>query len=151
MNRNSLSVMALSATALVSLALFEGYTDKAIQPLPGDKWTYGFGTTDNVRKGDTITPPKALERKLADIEKFEGAIKKCVTVPLFQHEYDAYVSLSYNIGSNAFCTSTLVKKLNSGEYDEACAQILKWDKFKGDAVKGLTIRRQSEYKKCIGQ
>lgn len=151
MNRNSLSVMTLSAAALVSLALFEGYTDKAIQPLPGDKWTYGFGTTDNVKKGDTITPPKALERKLADIEKFEGAIKKCVTVPLFQYEYDAYVSLSYNIGSNAFCTSTLVKKLNNGEYDEACNQILKWDKFKGSAVKGLTIRREAEYKKCIGQ
>lgn len=143
--------LRLSAVALVSLALYEGYTNTAIQPLPGDKWTYGFGTTDNVKKGDAITPPKALERKLADIEKFEKALKQCVTVPLHQHEYDAYISLSYNIGSTAFCTSTLVEMLNKGEYAKACEQILRWDKFKGTAVKGLTIRRQTEYKKCIGQ
>ena len=143
--------LRLSAVALVSLALYEGYTNTAIQPLPGDKWTYGFGTTDNVKKGDAITPPKALERKLADIEKFEKALKQCVTVPLHQHEYDAYISLSYNIGSTAFCTSTLVEMLNKGEYAKACEQILRWDKFKGTAVKGLTIRRQAEYKKCIGQ
>lgn len=143
--------LRLSAVALVSLALYEGYTNTAIQPLPGDKWTYGFGTTDNVKKGDAITPPKALERKLADIEKFEKALKQCVIVPLHQHEYDAYISLSYNIGSTAFCTSTLVEVLNKGEYAKACEQILRWDKFKGTAVKGLTIRRQAEYKKCIGQ
>lgn len=143
--------LRLSAVALVSLALYEGYTNTAIQPLPGDKWTYGFGTTDNVKKGDAITPPKALERKLADIEKFEKALKQCVTVPLHQYEYDAYISLSYNIGSTAFCTSTLVGMLNKGEYAKACEQILRWDKFKGTAVKGLTTRRQAEYKKCIGQ
>jgi lysozyme len=143
--------LGLSAAALVSLALFEGYTNTAVQPLPGDKWTYGFGTTDNVKKGDAITPPKALERKLADIEKFEKELKQCVTVPLHQYEYDAYISLSYNIGSTAFCTSTLVKLLNNSDYVGACEQILRWDKFKGTAVRGLTIRRQSEYRKCIGQ
>jgi len=150
-NRVGSVSLKLSAVALVCLALFEGYTDKAIQPLPGDKWTYGFGTTENVKKGDTITPPKALERKLADIIKFESALKQCVVVPLYQHEYDAYISLSYNIGSNAFCGSTLVKLLNKGNYTEACEQILRWDKFKGSVVRGLTIRRQAEYKQCIGQ
>jgi lysozyme len=151
MNRVGSTSLKLSAVALVGLALFEGYTDRAIQPLPGDKWTYGFGTTDNVKRGDTITPPKALERKLADIAKFESALKQCVVVPLYQYEYDAYISLSYNIGSNAFCGSTLVRLLNNGKYKEACEQILRWDKFKGSAVRGLTIRRQAEYKQCIGQ
>ena len=151
MNRLGASSLKLSAVALVGLALFEGYTDRAIQPLPGDKWTYGFGTTDNVNKGDTITPPKALERKLADIAKFESALKQCVVVPLHQYEYDAYISLSYNIGSNAFCGSKLVKLLNNNNYTEACEQILRFDKFKGSVVKGLTIRRQAEYKQCIEQ
>lgn len=151
MNRVILTSLRLSAVALVSIALFEGYTNNAIQPLPGDKWTYGFGTTENVKKGDTITPPKALERKLADITKFENALKQCVVVPLYQHEYDAYISLSYNIGNNAFCGSTLVKFLNKEMYTEACEQILRWDKFKGSAVKGLTVRRQAEYIQCIGQ
>lgn len=151
MNRAAPTSLKLSAVALVALALFEGYTNNAIQPLPGDKWTYGFGTTENVKKGDTITPPKALERKLNDITKFESALRQCVVVPLHQYEYDAYISLSYNIGSNAFCGSTLVALLNQEMYNEACEQVLRWDKFKGSAVRGLTIRRQSEYKQCIGQ
>lgn len=151
MNRAAPTSLKLSAVALVALALHEGYTNNAIQPLPGDKWTYGFGTTENVKKGDTITPPKALERKLNDITKFESALRQCVVVPLHQYEYDAYISLSYNIGSNAFCGSTLVALLNQEMYNEACEQVLRWDKFKGSAVRGLTIRRQSEYKQCIGQ
>jgi len=151
LNRAAPTSLKLSAVALVALALYEGYTNNAIQPLPGDKWTYGFGTTENVKKGDTITPPKALERKINDITKFESALRQCVVVPLHQYEYDAYISLSYNIGSNAFCGSTLVALLNQEMYNEACEQVLRWDKFKGSAVRGLTIRRQSEYKQCIGQ
>lgn len=119
--------------------------------MPGDVPTIGFGTTGGVNLGDKITPPKALGRALTDVQKFEGAIKQCVTVPLHQHEYDAYVSLTYNIGAGAFCKSTLVKKLNAGDYSGACEQILVWDKFKGKPLRGLTIRRQEEYKKCTGQ
>jgi lysozyme len=87
---------------------------------------------------------------LQDVQKFEGAIKKCVVVPLHQYEYDAYVSLSYNIGSGAFCSSTMVKKLNAQDYAGACQEILRWDRAKGRVVKGLTNRRQQEYQKCIG-
>lgn len=149
--RTGIATLALSATALVALALSEGYTGKAVQPLPGDKPTIGFGTTDGVRMGDTITPPKALERKLRDVQAFEGALKQCVQVPLYQHEYDAYVSLAYNIGSKAFCGSTLVRELNAGNYDAACKQILRWDKFKGKPVRGLTLRREREYQTCISK
>jgi lysozyme len=149
MNRMQASSLVLSAAALVGLALSEGYTDRAVQPLPGDKWTYGFGTTDGVRPGDTITPPKALERKLRDVQKFEGAIKQCVSSPLTQNEYDAYMQLAYNIGTGAFCSSTLVRKLNAGDYDEACQEILRWDQFKGQPNKGLADRRHREYQTCI--
>ena len=149
--RTTVAALSLSAAALVALALSEGYTGKAVQPLPGDKPTIGFGTTDGVRMGDTITPPKALERKLRDVQAFEGAIKQCVRVPLSQGEYDAYVSLAYNIGSKAFCGSTLVRELNAGNYDAACKQILRWDKFKGKPVRGLTLRREREYQTCISK
>ena len=151
MNRMQTGSLVLSAAALVGLALSEGFTDRAVQPLPGDKWTYGFGTTEGVRPGDTITPPKALERKLREVQGFEGALKTCVTVPLAQGEYDAYVSLAYNIGSDAFCSSTLVRLLNAGDYAGACKQILRWDKFKGQPVRGLTLRRQREYATCISE
>lgn len=147
--RLALGSLALSAAALVGLALSEGYTDRAVQPLPGDKWTYGFGTTEGVKAGDTISPPKALERKLRDVQNFEGAIKQCVRVPLAQGEYDAFVSLAYNIGADAFCKSTLVRLLNAGDYAGACQQILRWDRFKGERVRGLTLRREREYQQCI--
>lgn len=135
----------------MGIALKEGYRDTAYIPVPGDVPTIGFGTTEGVKPGDKITPPQALVRALADIQKFEGAIKRCVSVPLHQHEYDAYTSLAYNIGAGAFCSSTLVRVLNQGQYAEACRQILRWDKFKGQPLRGLTIRRQAEFKQCMGE
>lgn len=149
--RNNVAVLVLSAAAIIGIVIHEGYSDNAYIPVAGDVPTIGFGTTTGVKLGDKITPVKALERALTDINAFEDALKRCVKVPLHQYEYDAYISLSYNIGSNAFCNSTLVKLLNAGDYDGACKQILRWDKFKGQPLKGLTIRRQSEYKKCTGQ
>lgn len=148
--RTGIAALALSAAALVGIALNEGYTSTAVHPVPGDVPTIGFGTTEGVHMGDTITPPRALARALKDIQKYEGAVRQCVTVPLTQHEYDAYISLAYNIGTSAFCGSTLVRKLNADDYAGACAEILHWDKFKGRPLHGLTIRRQAEYQKCLG-
>lgn len=145
------TAVGLSAIGLVAILLHEGYSDRAIEPVPGDVPTIGFGTTEGVKMGDRITPPKAVARALADVQKFEGALRKCVKVPLSQGEYDAYVNLAYNIGPNAFCGSTLVVKLNAQDYAGACGEILKWDKFQGKPLRGLTLRRQEEYKLCTGE
>ncbi len=149
--RSAIAGIVLSASALVGLALSEGYSDTAIIPVPGDVPTIGFGSTEGVKPGDRITPPRALARALTDVQKYEGAIKRCVTVPLHQYEYDAYVSLAYNIGPTAFCGSTLVKRLNAQAYADACQQILVWDKFQGKPLRGLTLRRQAEYRQCKGE
>ena len=120
----------------------------------------GFGTTTGVKIGDTTTPPKALARALTDVQQFEGALKQCVTVPLAQHEYDALVSFSYNVGSRAFCQSTLVRKLNAEDYAGACAELLRWRFFQGKDCAlpanarlcgGLATRREAEYRQCIGE
>lgn len=148
--RLAIAALSLSAAGFVGIVLHEGYSDTAIIPVPGDLPTLGFGTTEGVRQGDRITPPQAVFRALQDASKFEGAIKRCVTVPLHQHEYDAYVSLAYNIGPTAFCGSTLVRKLNAGDYAGACEQILRWDHFQGKPLRGLTLRRQKEYVQCSG-
>src|SRR5690242_4277345 len=103
--RIMLASLTLSAAGFVGIVLQEGYTNNAVIPVPGDVPTIGFGTTDGVRMGDTITPPKAVARALQDVTKFEGAIKRCIKVPLHQYEYDAYTSLAYNIGVTAFCNS----------------------------------------------
>jgi lysozyme len=150
MNRAPIVGLGISGIALVGLLVAEGYRDTAYIPVAGDVPTIGFGTTQNVRMGDKISVPQALNRALDDVQKFEGAMKRCVKVPLHQYEYDAYVSLTYNIGEGAFCRSTLVRKLNAGDYKGACEQILRWDNFQGRPLRGLTIRREKEYKQCIG-
>ena len=150
MTRIKISLLTASAAALVGLLAHEGYKEEAYIPVPGDVPTIGFGTTKGVKMGDKTDPVKAIKRAYEDMQKFEGAIKRCVKVPLYQHEYDAYLSLLYNIGDNAFCNSTLVRFLNQGQYDQACKQILRWDKFQGKPLRGLTVRREQEYKKCLG-
>jgi lysozyme len=149
-NRKQVATISLSATALVALLLHEGYREHAYTPVAGDVPTIGFGTTSGVKLGDRTSPEKALTVALRDVQRFEGSLKDCVTVPLHQHEYDAYISLSYNIGSNAFCRSTLVRKLNTEDYTGACQEILRWDKFQGKSLPGLTKRRQEEHQKCLG-
>lgn len=157
--RNTLAALTLSAAALVGLVMQEGYTDRAVIPVKGDVPTIGFGTTGGVKMGDTTTPPKALARALTDVQKFEGALKQCVTVPLHQHEYDAFVGFSYNVGSAAFCRSGIVKKLNAGDYPGACREILRWTYFQGRNCAspenarlcgGLAKRRQEEFRQCMG-
>lgn len=148
--RISVAALALSAAGLVGIALHESYTDKAVIPLPGDVPTIGFGSTDGVKLGDRTTPPQALERALKDVQKYEGALRQCVRVPLHQYEYDAYVSLAYNIGGKAFCGSTLVRKLNAGDYAGACAEIIRWVYAAGRKVDGLVNRRAEERAQCQG-
>ena len=148
--RIAISALALSASALVGIAVHEGYSPVAYRPVPGDVPTIGFGTTDGVKMGDRTDPVQALTRKLADVQRFEGALRQCVRVPLHQHEYDAYLSLAYNIGPGAFCGSTLVRRLNAGDYAGACAEILRWDRFQGQPLRGLTLRRQAEHRQCSG-
>jgi lysozyme len=151
MNRAPIISLGISGIALVGLLVAEGYRDTAYIPVAGDVPTIGFGTTQNVRMGDKITVPQALNRALDDVQKFEGAMKRCVKVPLHQYEYDAYLSLTYNIGEGAFCRSTLVRLLNQQRYDEACKQILRWNNFQGRPLRGLTIRREKEYAMCMGK
>ncbi|NBW17555.1 MAG: lysozyme [Caulobacteraceae bacterium] len=150
MNRLNPTILALSASALVGIALHEGYSPVAYEPVKGDVPTIGFGTTEGVKHGDTITPERALTRLLNDANKFQTAVKTCAPVPMFQYEFDAYVSLTYNIGAKNFCGSTLAKKLKAGDYAGACKEILRWDRFKGKPLAGLTKRRQKEYEQCLG-
>lgn len=149
-SRIVIASLTLSAAAFGGLVAYEGWCGSACVPVPGDRITIGFGTTEGVKMGDTITPPKAIARALQDVAKFEGAVKQCVKVPLHQYEYDSYVQFSYNVGSGAFCGSTLVRKLNAGDYSGACSELLRWDRFQGKPLRGLTLRRQSEYTKCMG-
>jgi lysozyme len=161
-NRLAISALGLSASALVGLFAYEGYTDRAVIPVPGDRPTYGFGMTHRpdgtpVQMGDKTTPVQAAKDALREVNKYEGALKQCVRAPLHPAEYDIYVSMAYNIGPSAFCGSTIVKRLNAGDYRGACNAILMWKQFQGFDCStpgnrvcwGLWERRQADHKKCM--
>ena len=147
-----LPIKALSAGAalLVAVATFEGYKDRAYIPVAGDVPTIGFGSTKGVKLGDTTTPDRALVVLLHDLNTHSNGIKACITVPLYQHEFDAYSSFAFNVGVNAFCKSTLVKKLNAGDYTGACNELSKWVYSGGRKYNGLVKRREQERKLCLG-
>ena len=154
-SRTAVAGLVLAASTLVGLALSEGYSDRAIIPVPGDRPTTGFGTTfradgSPVQMSDKTTPPRALVDLLRDASKFEKAVKRCAPVPMHDYEFSAIVQFTYNVGEAAFCKSTLVKKLNALDYSGACAELLRWDKVQGRTVRGLTLRRQAEFKECTG-
>jgi lysozyme len=160
--RVAIAALGLSATALVGLFVSEGYTDRAVIPVPGDRPTYGFGMTHRpdgtpVQLGDKTTPVQAAKDTLREARKYEGALKQCVHVPLSQVEFDVYVDLAYNIGPTAFCGSTIVKRLNKQDYRGACDAILLWKMFQGfdcstpgnKVCSGLWQRRLEAHQKCM--
>ena len=150
--RTAIAGLALSASTLVGLAVHEGYRETAYVPVPGDRPTLGFGDAQGVKLGDRTDPVRALIRLNAQADTFQREMRACIgDVPLHQHEWDAYVSLTFNIGSGAFCKSTLVQKLRAGDYAGACAQILRWDRFQGKPLAGLTKRRAQEHAQCVGK
>ena len=117
---------------------------KAYKPTPDDVWTCGWGSTDGVTESTVWTQEQADAALRDDLEDAERCINKFVRVPLTQNEFDALVSLTFNIGCNAFSGSTLLKLLNSYDYDGAAAQFPRWDKQKGQPLAGLTRRRKDE-------
>lgn len=151
MDRKQMAALVLSAAALVGIAGHESYRERAYIPVKGDVPTIGYGETAGVRMGQKTTPERALVQLLASVNAHADEIKPCITVPLSDGEWSAMVSLAYNIGSGAFCRSTLVKKLNASDYAGACAEILKWNRASGRVLPGLTKRRRAEYKTCIGE
>lgn len=151
--RRAIAGLALSATALIGIANHEAFRAKAYDDGVGVQ-TIGFGTTAGVKRGDTITVERALIRLGQDVGRFEAEMKRCLgDVPLYQHEWDAYVSLTYNIGYGGFCKSTIARKLKQQppDYKGACESILLWNKAGGRVLPGLVKRRQDEYRKCMGE
>ena len=134
--RIAIAGLVLSGVGLVGIVTQEGYTDKAIQPVPGDVATNGFGsTTDDAGKplvlGAKTDPIRALKRAARDVSARESVLKGCISAYLYQHEYDALVDLAYNVGSAAVCRSSIPKKLADQRYEAACRTILDFKKVQG--------------------
>ncbi|WP_068634695.1 lysozyme [Thauera butanivorans] len=143
--------LVASAALVASLAGYEGYRAAAYRDSVGVP-TIGFGATAGVAMSDRTDPVRAVQRLAADAQAHARDAARCIgDVPLYQHEFDAYASLAYNIGTGAFCGSTLVKKLRAAppDYPGACAEILRWTYAGGQRLPGLVKRRAQEYRLCM--
>lgn len=140
--------MHISPSGIDLICNFEGKRLTAYDDGVG-VWTIGFGTTVypngiKVMKGDTCTEAQAKTYMAHDLKKFEATVNKAVTVQLNQNQFDALVSLAYNIGTNAFSKSTLVKKLNANDIRGAADQLDVWVNAGGKRMQGLVNRRAKE-------
>lgn len=148
--RQVAAALTITAAALVGIASHESYRGSTYTD-SGGVATLGYGETKGVTHGQTTTPERALQTLLVSADQHAKEMSACITVPIYQYEFDAYLSFTYNVGAGAFCRSTLNKKLNAGDYAGACNELLRWNRVGNKVIPGLTKRRQAEYLTCIGQ
>jgi lysozyme len=137
--------MKMSKPGVQMLKSFEGLSLKAYEDV-GGVWTVGFGSTGlHVIPGLEITERIADKFLYGDLRRFEEGVNiLCEGVALTQNQFDALVSLAFNIGLGRLQGSTLLKKLKSGDVAGAADQFLRWNKVDGRVVRGLTERRKKE-------
>lgn len=123
---------------------FEGLSLKAYL-CPAGVLTIGYGHTgSNVMPGQIISEEQAENLLRIDLNRFEVGVANSVSASITQNQFDALVSLSFNIGLGAFKNSTLLKLLNDNRPNEAASQFLRWNKGGGKVLPGLTRRREAE-------
>lgn len=122
----------------------EQFRPCAFKPTKRDVWTIGYGHTAGVKPGDTCTLEQGHALLEGDVAWAVEAVNRAVTVPLTQSQFDALVSFVYNVGAPAFFTSTLLKKLDAGDYAGAAAEFARWNHQGGEVLEGLTVRREQE-------
>jgi len=142
------------------LGVAEGYKSKVYAD-SGGLPTIGFGhllTKSEINSGKIyinnvavkyslgLTPQQAMDLRRQDTSYVESCVNGLVQVALTQNQYNALISFTFNVGNEAFRTSTLLKKLNAGLYEEIPAQMRRWHHVAGKDVQGLINRREADVK-----
>lgn len=151
--RLPIAALVLSAAGFAGIAVNEHYTDTAVIPTRNDRPTVGLGSTFRddgtpVQMGDTITPVRAIVRSVRHIQKDEAGLKRCVTAPMHQVEYDTLVDFAYQYGVPTACRSSIVIYTNAGRYADACNAYTKY-KFSG-GYDCSTLVNGKPNKRCWG-
>lgn len=141
---------ALMAAAVALVGAWEGLRTVAYRDVVGIP-TVCFGETRGVKMGDKYTVDECKAMLGDALVEFEAGMRKCLTAPdkVPAKSYVAFLSLSYNIGTGAFCRSTVARRANAGDYRGACNAIPAWNKAGGRVVKGLVNRRAEEQRICL--
>lgn len=133
----------MGAAGLELIKEFEGRKLTAYL-CPAKVWTIGYGSTGpHVKPGMTITEAEADKLLQDDLDRFEACVDKAAPNAT-QNQFDAMVSLAFNIGTAGFERSSVLKRLLAGDKAGAADAFLMWNKAGGVALAGLTRRRQAE-------
>ena len=140
--------MQTSDKGIALIKQFEGCKLTAYQDSVG-VWTIGYGWTQPVdgkpiRAGMTIKQETAERLLKTGLVSYESDVSRLVKVGLTQWQFDALVSFTYNLGARSLSTSTLLRKLNAGDYAGAADEFLRWNKAGGKVLNGLSRRREAE-------
>lgn len=138
------STLHVSSACVDIVKYFEGFEPVAYLD-PVGILTLGYGETLGVKPGDTITEEEAAKKLVKRLDNdFAKFIRSYVQVPLTQYQFDALASFIYNVGGGAFQGSTLLKKLNKGDYEGAGKEFSRWVYAGGSKLGGLVNRRKAE-------
>jgi lysozyme len=148
--------MKFSDAGIAWLAKYEGFRSRSYQDQAGI-WTIGYGTISlngqPVTEGMEVNQLVALALMRGNFTDTVAAINRLVIAPITQDQFDALVSLAYNIGTGAFAGSTVLKVINSGGRVTE-DMFTRWNKVRVNGVlvesNGLELRRRSEYERFSG-
>ncbi len=141
---------AVAAAAIALVSTFEGLRTVAYRDPIGIP-TVCFGETRGVKMGDSYTKQQCKDMLGDSLVEYEQGMRACMKEPdkVPNGAYVSFLSFSYNVGTKAFCNSTLARKMNAGDIKGACNELPKWDKAAGIRLPGLTKRRTAERALCL--
>lgn len=154
MNNISRGAVALSAAGLLMIAMHEGFSPTPYKDT-GGVVTNGFGNA-TITPNKSVTVVQALGDLKLNTSEAGKAVTRCITWPITQGQYDAYVSMAFNVGSGAFCKSTMARKANAGDRVGSCKEFDRWVyvagkdcRIKQNNCSGIVSRRKAEKELCL--
>jgi lysozyme len=145
-SKNKWLVGVVAAVTISTVSLLEGHSNDPYQDIVG-VWTVCDGETNVKMRRYTDAECDGMLRQ--SLVKYGNGILECIAVPISQNQHAAFTSFAYNVGIPSFCKSSLVKKLNAGDYVGACNGMLAWTYAGGKFEQGLANRRKVEQRLCL--
>lgn len=142
------ALLATSAAGVAFVGHHEGLRKQAYRD-PVGIVTVCYGHTSTARMGQSYSKEACEALLQSDLRAAEAAVRRLVKVPLSQETFDSLVSFTFNVGEGNLARSTLLRRLNAGDYIGACNEMLRWTQARGQTLPGLVTRRQDERAMCL--
>lgn len=150
LKKAGIGVTAAGAVAIALVGSWEGLRLTSYRDVIG-VWTVCYGETRGVKPGMRFTKQQCGDMLIDGLEDFEAGMRACLRNPdaIPDKPYVAFLSLSYNIGTGAFCKSSIARKANAGDLRGACDALMLYTRAGGREIKGLVNRRVDERRLCL--